>query len=122
MSKNKTSKESTVLRAINFARALVGISNPKTETTKMETDYDKIQRKTSSEHRSPSGIKLLAQYLEKNGAITPMQALSELGIYRLGARVFELRHDYDWQITCEKFAVKGKIHSKYILIKKGKEV
>ena len=88
----------------------------------METGYDKLQRQTSEEHKNPVGRKLLAQYLEKNSAITPMQALSELGIYRLGARVFELRHDYDWQITCEKFAVKGKIHSKYILIKKGKEV
>jgi hypothetical protein len=30
-------------------------------------------------------------YLEVHGAITPMMALNELGIYRLGARIFELR-------------------------------
>lgn len=30
-------------------------------------------------------------HLEQYGFITPMVALSELGIYRLGARIFELR-------------------------------
>jgi hypothetical protein len=31
-------------------------------------------------------------YLERHGEIDPMTALNELGIYRLGARIFELRH------------------------------
>ena len=34
--------------------------------------------------------KLLA-YLKRHGSITPMQALTELGIMRLGARVYDLR-------------------------------
>lgn len=33
----------------------------------------------------------LAAYLEKNQVITPMVALTNLGIYRLAARIFDLR-------------------------------
>jgi hypothetical protein len=33
----------------------------------------------------------LAAYLERNLVITPMQALSQLGIYRLSARIHSLR-------------------------------
>ena len=33
----------------------------------------------------------LLAYLEKNGSIDPLQAWKDLGIYRLGARVFDLR-------------------------------
>ena len=30
-------------------------------------------------------------YMGENGSITPLEALSELGIYRLGARIWDLR-------------------------------
>lgn len=33
----------------------------------------------------------LLQHLEKTGPIDPLQAWSQLGIYRLGARVFDLK-------------------------------
>lgn len=33
------------------------------------------------------------EYLRKHGAITPMDALNSIGCYRLGARIFDLRHD-----------------------------
>lgn len=33
----------------------------------------------------------LLSYLKKHGAIDPLRAWTELGIYRLGARVFDLR-------------------------------
>lgn len=32
-------------------------------------------------------------YLKKHRSITPLQALSDLGCYRLGARIYDLRHD-----------------------------
>ena len=38
----------------------------------------------------------------KRGPITPMEAWSELGIYRLGARVFDLKasgHDIDRELV-----------------------
>jgi hypothetical protein len=37
--------------------------------------------------------KRLLAYLRENGSINPMAAWHALGIYRLGARVFELRQD-----------------------------
>lgn len=33
----------------------------------------------------------LLEHLQKHGSINPMQAWRKLGIYRLGARVFDLR-------------------------------
>ena len=32
-------------------------------------------------------------YLETHGSITPLEALNELGCYRLGARIWDLRHE-----------------------------
>lgn len=40
-------------------------------------------------------------YLQRNGTIDPVQAFFELGIYRLGARIFDLRaegHDIETEI------------------------
>ena len=36
---------------------------------------------------------LLLNWFKDHRTITPMEALKELGIYRLGARVFDLRGD-----------------------------
>ncbi len=33
------------------------------------------------------------QYMQDFGSINPMQALGDLGCYRLGARIWDLRHD-----------------------------
>ena len=33
------------------------------------------------------------KHLEKHGTITPMEAIKELGIMRLGARIWDLKHD-----------------------------
>ncbi len=35
--------------------------------------------------------KKLLSYLKDNGSIDPMQSLNELGIYRLSARIYDLR-------------------------------
>ena len=40
-------------------------------------------------------------YLQRNGSIDPAKAFFELGIYRLGARIFDLRaegHDIETEI------------------------
>ena len=33
------------------------------------------------------------KYMQDFGSITPLQALADLGVYRLGARVYDLRQD-----------------------------
>ena len=35
----------------------------------------------------------ILQYLRDHGTITPMDALNSFGCYRLGARIWDLRHD-----------------------------
>ena len=47
----------------------------------------------------------LLEYLEKYGRITPLEALAKLGIYRLSARIFDLRaagHNIETNILEEK--------------------
>ena len=34
---------------------------------------------------------MVLKYMEDFGAITPLEALNDLGIYRLGARIYDLR-------------------------------
>lgn len=56
------------------------------------------------------------RYLERNGSITPMQALNELGCYRLGARIWELRHLHGYTIPRETVtAASGKHYAKYTI-------
>ena len=33
------------------------------------------------------------KYMQDFGSITPLQALADLGVYRLGARIYDLRRD-----------------------------
>ena len=35
---------------------------------------------------------MILQFMEDNGSITPAQAIEEIGCYRLGARIWDLRH------------------------------
>lgn len=55
-------------------------------------------------------------YLQQHGSITPMQALNELGCYRLGARIWELR-DAGYPIDTETVSTpSGKHYAKYVLV------
>ena len=60
----------------------------------------------------------------KRGPITPLEAWSELGIYRLGARVFDLK-EQGHEITREMVAVSNKFGeecrvAQYTLMRKGR--
>ena len=35
----------------------------------------------------------LLEYFSKHGTITPMEAINDLGIMRLGARIWDLKHN-----------------------------
>lgn len=65
----------------------------------------------------------IRKWLETGKPLNPVQCLNQLGIYRLSARIMELRQDLEdeqsnKQIVCKMSRVKGKIHSKYYLIYK----
>lgn len=47
----------------------------------------------------------LLEYLQTYGSITPLEALAKLGIYRLSARIFDLRkegHNIETNLVEEK--------------------
>lgn len=89
----------------------------------METGYSQMQSEIQMYSNSDkAGVQRLASYLRVHKKINPMQAIRELGIYRLGARIYELRHKHDWIIECKKTRVGSKIHSEYTVITEGKEV
>ena len=89
----------------------------------METGYSQMQSEIQMySNEDNAGVYKLASYLRVHKKINPIQALRELGIYRLGARIYELRHKHDWLIECKKTQVGRKIHSEYIVITEGKEV
>ena len=46
-------------------------------------------------------IDLVLEYMKQNGSITPIEAMSELGIMRLGARIWDLK-DRGVQIKTEQ--------------------
>lgn len=42
-------------------------------------------------NKNPNQCKLILQYMKDHGTITPADAIRDLGVYRLGARIHELR-------------------------------
>jgi len=54
-------------------------------------------------------------YLEKGKAITPIQALSKFGCFRLSARISDLRND-GLNIATEYVTIKGKTFASYSII------
>ena len=71
--------------------------------------------------------KMVLQYLKDHGSITPQEALRELGILRLSARVYELRQSEELRqqglrIGSEREKSKNRygsnvIYSRYFLVK-----
>ena len=59
----------------------------------------------------------LLNYLKKHNSITPLEALSELGIYRLSARIHDLRSDGIGITTLRMETGNNKNYAKYILDK-----
>ena len=49
----------------------------------------------------------LLQYLQENETINPLEAWTELGIYRLGVRIFDLKKD-GWTIVAGETPVKNR--------------
>lgn len=50
---------------------------------------------------------LILDYMREYGSIEPMQALGDLGVYRLGSRICDLRKD-GYDIKTERVVTKSK--------------
>ena len=69
-----------------------------------------------------SKTKRLIAYLKKYGKINPRQAWEKFGIYRLGARMYDLRHKYGWTIRTEIGTTPlGEEFAIYHIVEAGKE-
>ncbi len=44
---------------------------------------------------------MILQYMKDFGSITPAEAMNEIGCYRLGARIWDLRHKRGYKIKSE---------------------
>lgn len=75
----------------------------------------------NTKSKEPTQRQLLLAYLLRYGSIEPLTALSQLGIYRLGARVKDLRDD-GWDIATRrvegysKFTGRKIQYAQYILM------
>lgn len=65
----------------------------------METGYDEMNKVLSADkNKKVSDMKRLMTYLAANKKIDPLTALDKFGIYRLGARIHDMRWKYGWNI------------------------
>lgn len=67
-------------------------------------------------HSKPKQLDLLIDHLTLHGSITPLEALEKYGIFRLGARVWELKKK-GFLITSKMKTSGGKSFSQYSLVK-----
>jgi len=51
---------------------------------------------------------MVLEYMRDNGGITGLDATNDLGIQRLGARIWELKHELGYQIKSELVIVKNR--------------
>ena len=51
--------------------------------------------------------RLILDYMREYGSIEPLQALADLGVYRLGSRIHDLRSD-GYNIRTERVITKSK--------------
>ena len=58
--------------------------------------------------------KRILKFLQEHGSITPMDALNEIGCFRLGARIHELRKD-GYSIRTEMERKNDKHYARYFL-------
>jgi hypothetical protein len=89
----------------------------------METGYDSLQSglpvvPTTRESKT----KRLIEYLKKAKKINPKQAWTMFGIYRLGARIHDLRRMYHWNIKTDfELDPRGEKYTVYHVILVGQE-
>lgn len=72
--------------------------------------------------KKKSQKKDILEYMQKHGSITPQEALSEFGCFRLAARISELKNKHGIGITTAIETENGKVHARYVLEGDGEEV
>lgn len=52
-------------------------------------------------HSNPTQCQLILDYIEEFGSITPLEAMRDLGVYRLASRISEMKNKKDIPIKSE---------------------
>lgn len=60
---------------------------------------------------------MILDYLHKHDGITHLEACNELGIQRLGARVWDLKHKHGYAIRSERTTVKNRRGEKCCVVR-----
>jgi hypothetical protein len=63
--------------------------------------------------RTETQLKQIRTHLESGKSITPLEALRQYGCFRLGARIWDLKHLQGMDIRSELVEVDGKRYGKY---------
>lgn len=68
--------------------------------------------------RTPPQTKQILNYLLSGKSITPIEALNLFGCFRLGARIWSIKHELGYPVKSEPFRTgTGKIVAKYSIEK-----
>lgn len=62
---------------------------------------------TEVRDRRPNQCQLILEYMREYGSIEPMQALGDLGVYRLGSRIHDLR-EQGYDISTERVTTRSR--------------
>ena len=57
--------------------------------------------------KKPTQCDRILEHLERYGSITPLEAWQRCGVYRLGARIYDLRHQRGIEIKKDTVSVKN---------------
>jgi len=64
------------------------------------------------QHRRPNQCQRIISYLMQFGSITALEALQDLGVFRLGTRIAELRHKLGYNIVGKWQPIKNRYGEK----------
>ena len=53
------------------------------------------------QHSNPTQCQLILDYIEEFGSITPLEAMRDLGVYRLASRISEMKNKQSLPIKSE---------------------
>lgn len=57
------------------------------------------------QNSNPTQCQLILDYIEEFGSITPLEAMRDLGVYRLASRISEMKHRLSIPIKSEWITV-----------------
>lgn len=80
------------------------------------------QRENNSTKTAASQRQIILAYLQQHGSITTLEARNQLYIMGIAARIWELKHNYGWDIHTVRVPANfggTRLIARYVLLKNG---